>query len=228
MNNTNAKQWWHSYDKTNFYFQFIENCKNKKYENTELHTHHIIPKYLFDPLNSEEQIYCESEENKIFLSVEDHMVAHMIFYAIYQNLQDKGAVLLLAGNMNGAKDIWCRLGAQTTHKLLKLQNRHFWNSEFQKEMAARSMARPDARHLLREGGKIGGRNRNLYRVIRPTDRYLFYYKNQPVFCVFNCQTGGDVVKILENYSEKEKYPKRISVLLNGSRKSAYGWSCEKI
>jgi hypothetical protein len=210
------------------YFQFIERCQTKKNSSTELHLHHILPKHLFDLSDPEEQLYCESEENKVLLSIEDHITAHMLLYTIYRHPQDKGAVLLLNGQMSGARKVWRKLGAEATHCLLKLQGRNFWNSEFQKEMAVRSMARPDALLTRSAGGKIGGRTRNLNRVITASDRYLFYYKNQPVFCVFNCQTGGDVVRILQSYPEKEKYPGRVSGLLNGSRRSLYGWSCEKI
>lgn len=58
--------------------------------------------------------------------------------------------------------------------------------------------------------------------------FTFYYKNNPALCVFNCQTGGDIVRILQSYPEKEKYPYRVSGLLKGTKKSLHGWSCEKI
>lgn len=42
------------------YFNFIENCKNKKYsETTQMHTHHIIPKYLLKS-TPEEISFCDS------------------------------------------------------------------------------------------------------------------------------------------------------------------------
>lgn len=74
------------------------------------------------------------------------------------------------------------------------------------------------------GGKVGGRNRNLNRAITKNDRYLFLFENKPVLCVFNCETGGDVLKILHSF--KQTKLQRVSQLLKGERKTLNGWSCE--
>lgn len=226
------QKWWEKYDRTNQYFKFIENCRVQTYsKDTNLHLHHILPKHLFqnDP---EEQNYCESEENLIILSIEVHITAHHLLYKIYQNPRDQGAVYLLTGQMNEARHIWRRLGAEATHSLLSSQNANFWNSEFQTEMASRSMAREDALEIRSEAGRVGGRARNLNRVITAKDRYLFFYKREPVFCILNCETGGDVIKVLQLFSlqteEKKQWPQRVTRLLRDSTKSLNGWSCEKI
>jgi len=93
-------------------------------------------------------------------------------------------------------------------------------------MATRSLARPDALEIRSRGGRIGGINRNLGIAIKSNDRYLFFYKGQPVLCIINCETGGQVMEQLQLY--KQTNMKRVTPLLKGSRATAYGWRCEKI
>lgn len=93
-------------------------------------------------------------------------------------------------------------------------------------MAARSMARPDAREIRSKGGKKGGTTRNLDRAIKQDDCYLFSFKGQEVLCIFNCRTGGQVLEQLHLY--KQTPLKRVTPLLNGSRSTLYGWSCVKL
>lgn len=51
------------------YFDFIESCKEKCYDELFTHRHHILPKFMGGE---------DVEENLIVLSVEDHFVAHKI------------------------------------------------------------------------------------------------------------------------------------------------------
>lgn len=221
------KQWWYGFDRTSTYFIFIESCRKKKYDmNKELNVHHIIPKHWFDNGNLEELGYCESIENKIILSVEDHIKAHELLYEAYRRPQDRGAVLLLQGDKIESRKLWRRLGAEKVHEILQEEKKIFWDPEFQKEMAQRSLAREDALEIRSKGGKKGGKTTNKGKAIKLEDRYLFYFEKQPVFCVFNCETGGEVLEILHSY--KQTSLKRATQLLNRTRKTLNGWSCEKL
>lgn len=213
----------------NPYLLHIENCRNKEItpECSEYHKHHIIPRHwIID--NLEERDFCSSKQNLIILSLADHIEAHQILYDLYKRPIDKAAVLMLQGNKASSRKIWRRLGAEAVHKKLSSDTlkASFWNSDFQREMGQRSLNRPDALEIRSEAGKVGGRNRNLNRAIKSEDRYLFFYQEQPVLCCFSCETGGDVLKILKSF--KETPLNRTTSLLNGQRKSSYGWSCEKI
>lgn len=219
-------QWWYLFERNNNYFSFIDSCRGKIYTNGEVHKHHIIPKYWFREKTTEEIQYCDSEENLISLSREDHIKAHELLYEIYKNPQDRAAVYMLQGKKEESLRLWRQLGADTIHNILKNEGITFWDSDFQKEMAKRSMARPDALEIRSKGGKVGGRNRNLNRVITKNDRYLFCYNDEPVLCILNCETGGDILECLHSY--KETPLQRVSQLLNGTRKRLNGWSCTKL
>jgi hypothetical protein len=77
-----------------------------------------------------------------------------------------------------------------------------WSHDFQKEMAARSMARPDALDIRSAGGKIGGRKRNEGIAIKPHERYMFSFKGEPILCVQKCSTGGDVLAMIKEFESK--------------------------
>ena len=68
-----------NYEQYKKYINFINECRNKKYDDdVVLHTHHIIPRHIcaeIDILNS--------NDNKIKLSVEDHVQAHLLFANLY-------------------------------------------------------------------------------------------------------------------------------------------------
>lgn len=220
------KDTWKTLDRNNAYFEFIESCKAKQYDpNISLQVHHIIPQYVLNK-TVEGQAYVDSNENLIRLSEDDHIKAHELLYEIYGNEQDKGASLMLKGSMTESRKAWKKAGAKKTHDIQKRKGTTVYSPEWQKEMATRSMARPDARKIRSEGGKKGGKIRNLDRVIKQEDCYLFKYEGNEVLCIINCRTGGEVLEQLQLY---RKTPlKRVSQLLNGSRKTLNGWSCVKI
>jgi hypothetical protein len=75
------------------------------------------------------------------------------------------------------------------------------------------------------------RQTNLNIAIIPSERYLFFFNKEPVLCIFNCETGGDVVKVLNQFEFQlfgEIKIARVTALLKGERKIAYNWSCKKI
>lgn len=122
--------------------------------------------------------------------------------------------------------IFHQQGAVAVHTILKLTRKNFWSSDFQTEMGKRSLNKLNALETRSKGGKVGGRNRNLGVALKKEDRFLFCYQNKPVVCLFNCETGGDVLRILNEIHPTNL--ERVTPLLKGTRKNLYGWSCEKI
>lgn len=222
----NAKTW-KSLDRNNEYFEHINQCKQKQYnkETTLLQIHHIIPQYVLRNSPSDQE-FLNSPENLIALSLEDHAKAHELLYKIYGNKQEQGAVLMIQNQVEEAHKIYKVLGAKASHKVQKETNKTLWNNEFQKEMAKRSMARPDALEIRSKGGKKGGKARQAGRAIKPDEVYVFSFKNEEVVCIFNCQDGGEVLEQLNKFHETGL--KRVSPLLNQTKKSLHGWSCKKV
>ena len=67
------------YDEYKVYMEFINECRNKKYdENLVLHRHHVIPKHLC----ADSEIL-KSEKNIVKISVEDHVRAHLLLANLY-------------------------------------------------------------------------------------------------------------------------------------------------
>lgn len=216
-----------SLDKENQYFKFIDECRNKQYpEGTVIHYHHIIPKHWFNDESPFQKDYRDSQENLIRLSFEDHIEAHRLLYELYQRPQDLSSYYLLKGNIPEAISEYRRAGALVTNALMKEKGKTFWDPLFQKEMAKRSIEKMGAIAARSASGKIGGRKRNLNRILTKNDKFLFYFEGEPVLCTFNCETGSDILKILQQY--KKTPILRVSPLITGARKTAYGWSCEKI
>ncbi len=221
-------QKWQNFIQDNKYFRFISQCRGKKYpKGIEIHVHHIIPRHMFGAGASPEELeYCESEQNLIRLSVADHVTAHALLYQIYKRPQDLGAVKMLQGDKEASRRIWRTLGAYAAHEILKETGKTFWNPKFQKEMGQRSMARPDALEIRSRGGKLGGTNRQKNRAIKPHERYEFCFKGEPVLCIINCDSGTQVIEELNKFQKTEL--SRASPLLNGTKKSLYGWSCKRL
>lgn len=220
------KDTWKTLDRNNAYFNFISKCKSKNYESSEsLHLHHIIPQYVLNK-TAEGRTYLNSDDNLVLLSPDDHLQAHALLYEVYGNKQDQGACLLLKGSMAEASKVWKVLGAEATHKIQKQNGTTMYSPEWQKEMAARSMAHPDALGIRSRGGKIGGTTRNLDRAIKQENRYLFKYKGNDALCILNCRTGGQVLEQLNLYQQTPL--QRVTPLLKGTRKTLHGWSCVQL
>lgn len=209
------------------------------------HNHHIIPQFCFKhyleankhKLSAEERdqvgVYMNSPANLIPLTERDHIKAHALLYEIYGDKRDAGAVQLLMGSFTEAKKLWKQAGAygdshrkEATHALLKSEGRHFWDPQFQKQQAQKRIQKEDALLTRSEGGKKGGRNRNLNVAIKKEDKYLFLYNEEPYLCIFNCETGGDALKQL--HSAIPTKLQRVTPLLKGDRGTLNGWSCKKL
>jgi|JI81BgreenRNA_FD_contig_123_16905_length_1954_multi_4_in_1_out_2_2 hypothetical protein len=225
QDNQNILTWLLNEDPKNPYFTFLNDVSVKEYPpGTRTHIHHIIPKHLFK--RSTAKNFLNSSFNLIVLSLEDHKKAHQILFDLYGDQKDYGAILLLQGSMSDAVQVWRQAGARATNELMRSQQRTVFNQEFQIEMGRRSLRRSDALEIRSRGGRLGGRNRNIGRVIRPENRYLFYRNGQEFLCIFNCSTGGDVLKELNKAVPTNL--QRATQLLNGSRKNLNGWSCIKL
>lgn len=196
------------------------------HKNEKIHLHHIIPMYVFKETQTLEDLqFMKSSENFINLSIQDHIKAHELLFEIYGNLKDFGALQILSGQLSEGVKTWKQLGAQSSHKIQKQNKKTMWDQNFQKEMASRSMARQDALQIRSQGGKKGRRMAKLGIAIQAYERYIFSYKGKQEICIINCQTGTEVLNILQFLHPTRL--QRVTPLLNGTRKSLYGWSCEK-
>jgi len=226
MTHQKRREWEEKDKKKKLYFSWIAECSKKEYGPNDgpLQVHHIIPKYAFkDTLEDRE--FIDHPDNLVKLSQADHLEAHRRLLTVFGNPQDKGAITLLSGDLQAGKTEWHKMGAEASHQVQKEKGITMWNSDHQKEMAKRSMANPQALEYRSQGGKVGGVTRNLDRAITTTDRYVFSFQGVEVLCILNCRTGGQVLEQLEAFHSTSL--KRVTPLLNGSRKSLNGWSCQK-
>lgn len=219
--NTNI-QWFLAQEPENLYFQFLASIQPYP-ANTLTHTHHILPKYLF---RLDLQLFYNNAFNLCTLSIPDHKRAHEILFELYGDPRDQGAAFLLQGNQTDALVSWRRAGGFATQQILRQEGRTVYDQNWQREMAQRSMQRPDALQIRSEGGRRGGRQRNINRIINKNQRFLFKWQGKPCLCIINCETGGEVLEQLQLAHPTNI--ERVTALLNGTRKYAYGWSCEPI
>lgn len=216
---------WQKLDRNNEYFSFIESCRQKTYsERTTLHMHHIIPQYVFGRTPSVEDLaFRNSVHNVLSLSLADHIIAHELLYQIYGNTQDRGATLLLNNYKEESRGIWHVLGACATNRLMREQGLSFWDHNYQREMARRSMNRPDAIEIRRKAGQLGGVRTKTGVAIKKNHKYVFLKENKPILCIINCDLGSQVLMELNKF---HKTPlQRTSQLLNHTKKTLHGWSC---
>jgi hypothetical protein len=68
------------FDKYRKYLKFLEECRNKKYDDSlVLHSHHIIPKHMCVDMD-----LIDSKKNLVKLSVEDHVKAHLMLADMWE------------------------------------------------------------------------------------------------------------------------------------------------
>ena len=175
-----------------------------------------------------EVYFCDSNENLILISIEDHIIAHEIFAEIYPKHQNKGAIDLLKGQLNKAARKWKQAGAYASHEQQRKNQTGFWDPEKQVERARKSMLRPDALETRSQGGKTSGSQRWLDHVITESDKYIWFYENKEILCTINCRSGGQVLEELKKIPNIPKFPSRVSELIKGKRQSLNSWSCQPI
>lgn len=208
------------------YEKFVQECREKNYAaGVRLYKHHIVPRFLTkqNPLLKK---VVEFSTNIISVSYEDHKKLHKLRYEQYKNRGDKIAFLKMEERDEEAWIEIRRAGAEATHRKLKQRGENFWNSEFQKEMAQRSLSSAKSRESRSRGGQKGGKKTQENRIIKSSDKFCFFYQGKEKLCVFNCKTGGEVLQELHSCISKPLT--RVSPLLTGKRKSLYNWSCKKI
>jgi hypothetical protein len=85
----------------NRYKKFLEKCKLKKYDgDLVLHEHHIIPRHLCN-----DSFDVESSSNKISISVEDHIKAHLMLAKCYETGTYENAANLWSARLLSKKSI---------------------------------------------------------------------------------------------------------------------------
>lgn len=216
---------------SNKYLDFIALCKQKaeEYSPEQRGTctyHHIVPRHHYKA-NELSWDNFESPENLVLVTFEDHIKAHELRFEVYGENGDNIAALRMAGHKEEGMRAMQQAGGQAVNKIFKEKKQRMHNQEFQKEMARRSMARPDARQIRSEGGKKVARVRHQNRTVRATDRFLWRFKGEDFLCTFGFDNAGDLCREL-NLAKPEIFVGCLSGLLTGKRKTNRGWSCEKI
>ena len=221
--------------KSNLYFDFIEACREKANklspeERRRLTKHHIVPEHHYRTHGLAPSTK-DLEENLVPINFDDHGTAHELRYDVYGEDADRQAsVAMRNAGPEGMRKMQT-LGGQAVNVIFRREGDMMFNKEYQKEMAARSMARPDALEIRSKGGKKGAITRNTNRVISVTDRYLWRVDGKEFMCTF----GFDQGKVLCDFLNEVRPTKltRISPLLGTPetnktwRRSSHGWSAEK-
>lgn len=207
------------------YEEYVKLCLNKTYPpETRLYVHHIIPRFVFRNRPGLTKLETDPR-NLISVSYEDHVELHRRRWLQYKQKGDQNAY----GAMLGDEAAWLEIrvqGGRAVQEVLRRTQQCMHSQDFQREMARRSMEKPDARETRSRGGQIGGVNRNANRAITPQEKYVFSFKGDELFGIIYCKTGGEVVEELNKWRQTPL--KRATPLLKGERQSLYGWSCRKI
>jgi hypothetical protein len=214
----------------NDYLNFIQLCRKKveQYSASELkkcQVHHIVPRHHFQTHNLDLK-KLDITENLVTLSFNDHIEAHKIRFNVYNEYADKLAYTRMSDMGPEAMLAMQQAGGQATNAILRSQGRIMHDPNWQREMAARSMARPDAREIRSAAGKKGIRTRHANRTVVIEDKYLWKVNDIPFLCTFNINNGGDLLR--ELHKARPTPLQRTAQLINGSKKRLHGWSCEKI
>lgn len=195
-------------------------------EKAQLTKHHIVPGHHFRKHGLSDQFY-DLPMNLVPLSFEDHIRAHELRYETYKEAGDRAAFTAMKGLGSEGMAILQKLGGQAANKRFKARGELFHNPEYQREMARRSMERPDALEIRSAAGKQGARkSRETASVVKETDRFEWSYKDQPIVCTFGFNHAGDLLEALQKVQVTEM--KKVWFLVTGARKKMYGWSCTKI
>lgn len=215
---------------SNKYLDFIQECRDKyksysKEEQDACYTHHIVPKHHYRTHHLNKSTF-NLPTNTVRLTFEDHLKAHELRYEVYNEYGDLSAFKRMSGLQQEGMRAMQQAGGQAVNLKYKEEGRFMHNSDWQKEMAKRSMSRSDALQIRSEGGKKGGRKRHENRVVRMEDRYEWLVEGQPFLCTFNFNSGGDLLRALQ--AARPTNLQRVSPLLNGERARLHGWSCRKI
>jgi len=215
--------------KSNDYLDFIQECRAKEHQlldqNLTYQNHHIVPRHHYKNHKLDFNMF-NSQDNLLKLSFEDHIKAHQLRFEVYGEYADRQAVIKMSDLGEENMRVMQQTGGQAVNIKFKQEGRLMHDPLWQKEMAARSMSRPDALLIRSVGGKKGSQLRNKNRVITIEDKFLWKVKGIPFICTFNFDQTPELLQELQR--ARPTPIQRISPLITGKKGSLHGWSVEKI
>ncbi len=216
MNNMRINLFWF-----NLYSRYIEKRKNSPRIAQQCYQrHHIVPVCMEGD---------NKNENLVYLTRFQHRCAHWLLKKAYpDNKKLKIAYKLMkSGTSDTSYREIRRLAALISHEINRQNGVGVFNRDHQIAAARASMLHPDALEIRPRGGQVGGKNAKRNIAIQPSQRFCFSFHNQERVCIFGCDLGSTVVQIL-NTIEPNTGLARVTLLLSGKRRSAYGWICQEI
>lgn len=118
------------YDSYLIYRNFIEECKNKKYDDDlVLHQHHIIPKHI-----SVDDNFIQSKENIITISVTDHIQAHLLLSDMFEENTYEQISNLRSARLLNKKSIQDKKTLNRISNTYKGQNNPFYGKTHSQEV----------------------------------------------------------------------------------------------
>lgn len=209
LNGSLKPNWFREMNRDNLYFQHIENCRKKGYAPTEkTQEHHIIPRHFingYKNVSISDKHFCESAENKIRLSVSDHILAHTLLYAIYGQFFDLCAVKMLNKQFTEVGQLIALMGAAASHKKQKELGIGFYDPIFLNKLQ---------------------RAKHWEKTVKCSDVYDWFFKGQYVVTITGQGMVCDIIQILNTYHPTKI--SRLSRLIKGEIQSSYEWTCKKI
>lgn len=210
----------------NIYDAFIRAIKSKEYPaEVPLECHHIQPKHAGGG---------EEKENKVLLSLEDHMLAHCYRFMVFREKGDKLAWLLRQKQTSEARKLMQELIIATNKERKNL----FWNNEWQRKQGLKGgslggSVNSPAQFLARQAvgrvyGSIVGRTRQSDRLKKLLNRNMIWrYKDTVSIETLPCDTATAVVAQLNAAAPgKEGIIRNVTTFMKvfyGVRRRMYGW-----
>lgn len=216
--------------RSNPYLDFINECKLKtipalNVRKNKYQKHHVVPRHHYKNHQLDFSDF-NHPDNIVLLSFEDHIKAHQLRFEVYGEYADRQAVVRMSDLGDEKMLSMQQSGGQAVNIQLKREGRLMHDSAWQKEMARRSMARPDALEIRSVAGKKASVVRNKNRVITSEDKLLWKVNNVEFMCTFNFD---QTTELLEELSKARATKlQRVSPLISGKKASLHGWSVEKI
>jgi hypothetical protein len=207
------------------YVSFLDSKKDEVYESpVYLEKHHIIPRF---------QGGSEAVENLIYLTPEDHTLAHFFRYLEYGKNEDATAVVFRCGYNEQAR----RLRQKNTLEKMKQEKKGRWDSRLQSELgrkggskggSANTPAQFNARQAVgKEYGQktgLGNQSDTLKELLHYDLKWTHKTRPNQTFVTLPGKSGKEIIDQLEKY-----IPNQITnettfyKVFTGERKGLYGW-----
>lgn len=204
---------------------FLDSKKGQVFQNTTyLEKHHIVPCFQ----DGSDQI-----ENLIFLTPEDHKVAHFLRFLEYGNNEDAAVVLFRCGYFEEAR----RLSHKNALEKMKQKRKSWWDPKAQSERgkkggkkggSANSQAQFEARQAVgKEYGQQTGL-RNQGSVLKEMLEYNLEWVHETFpdkkFVTIPSKSGKEIINQLEKFVPNQiKNEPPFYKVLKGERPGIYGW-----